>query len=246
MKYDPDTALARINAADAIVVGQLGQTLDGRVATVTGESLYINGREALAHLHRMRAAVDAMIVGAGTVALDNPRMTVRLVDGVTPLRVVLDPSGRVPAKSQCFHDNAGPVLVIRAEGAAQTTDLPAAIEILTLPTGNDGIISPRRIIDTLAARDCPKVLIEGGPRTLSLAVGGGVVDHLHIMVAPMLMGSGKPGFTLPPIQKLTDAISPASETHIFDDGDVLFACDLRGTRGAVIGFPDQSGWRSTE
>jgi len=241
MKYDPDTALAPIRAADRLVVGQLGQTLDGRVATVTGESLYINGREALAHLHRMRAAVDAMIVGAGTVALDNPRMTVRLCEGQTPLRVVLDPNGRVPAKSQCFHDDAGPVLVIRAEGNASTTDLPASVELLTLPLRADGTICPRHVIDALAQRGCPKVLIEGGPRTLSLAVEGGVVDALHIMVAPMLLGSGKRGFSLPPIEKLSDAISPASETHIFDDGDVLFACDLRGQRGAVIGFPDSAG-----
>ena len=241
MKYDPETALAHVNAAQSLVIGQLGQTLDGRVATVTGESLYINGREALAHLHRLRAAVDAMIVGAGTVALDNPRMTVRLAEGKTPLRVVLDPNGRVPANSQCFHDDAGPVLVIRAEGKTPATALPAPIEILSLPLREDGTISPRSVVDALTARGCPKILIEGGPRTLSLAVEGGVVDALHIMVAPMLMGSGKPGFTLPPIEKLTDAISPASTTHIFDDGDVLFACDLRGKRAAVIGFPDSKG-----
>ncbi len=241
MKYDPETALARIRAADRIVVGQLGQTLDGRVATVTGESLYINGREALAHLHHMRASVDALIVGAGTVALDNPRMTVRLAEGETPLRVILDPNGRVPVKSQCFHDDAGPVLVIHAEGMTPLSDLPPSVEILTLAPREDGTICPHHVIDALVQRGCPRVLIEGGPRTLSLAVEGGIVDELHIMVAPMLMGSGKRGFTLPPIEKLSDAISPASKTQIFDDGDVLFICDLRGQRGAVIGFPDSAG-----
>jgi len=241
MQYDPETSLARIRSAERIVVGQLGQSLDGRVATITGESLYINGREALAHLHRLRASVDALIVGAGTVALDNPRMTVRLVDGKTPLRVVLDPNGRVPAKSQCFHDDSGPVMVIRAEGKTPATDLPSSVEVLTLATRSDGTICPRHVVDTLAERGFPRVLIEGGPRTLALAIENGIVDELHIMVAPMMIGSGKPGLILPPIEKLTDAISPASATHIFNDGDVLFACNLRGQREAVIGFPDSAG-----
>lgn len=238
MRYDPEEALAQVNQADAIVVGQLGQSLDGRVATVTGESLYINGRCALTHLHHLRAAVDALIVGTGTVALDNPRMTVRLVEGETPLRVIIDPNGRVPGDSQCFHDGNGPVLVIRAAGKKPVTKLPDSVEIQILEADEEGTIPPRQVIDLLAERNLRKVLIEGGPRTLSLAVEDGVVDHLHVMVAPMLIGSGKPGFTLPPIPTLAEAISPDSATHIFDDGDVLFACDLRGTRKAVIGFPE--------
>ncbi len=244
MHYDPEVALTRILSTDRIVVGQLGQTLDGRVATVTGESLYINGREALAHLHRLRAAVDALVVGAGTVALDNPRMTVRLAEGKTPLRVILDPNGRVPAKSQCFHDDAGPVLVIRAEGNDTHGDLPSSIDIITLKPGANGLINPADVNRTLNDLGYRKILIEGGPRTLSLSVGSGIVDELHIMVAPMLLGSGKRGFTLPPIKKLSDAISPASTTQIFPDGDILFACNLRGQREAVIGFPDSSGRQS--
>ncbi len=238
MRYDPEEALAQVIEAKTVVVGQLGQSLDGRVATVTGESLYINGRCALTHLHRLRAAVDALIVGTGTVALDNPRMTVRLVEGKTPLRVILDPNGRVPGDSQCFHDREGPVLVIRAAGRSPITTLPDTVETAVLEADEEGMILPRHVIDLLAQRGLHKVLIEGGPRTLSLAVDDGVVDHLHVMVAPMLLGSGKAGFTLPPIPTLAEALSPASTTHIFDDGDVLFACNLRGTRQAMVGFPE--------
>ena len=237
MQYDPELSLAHIAQADSLVVGQLGQTLDGRVATVTGESLYINGRCALTHLHGLRAAVDALIVGSGTLALDNPRMTVRLAEGKTPVRVILDPSGRVPGDSQCFHDNAGEVIVIRAEGRPPITALPSGIEIVSLTPDENDVIPPRAVIDALAARGLPRVLIEGGPRTLSLAVEAGVVDELHIMVAPMLLGSGKQGFTLPPIPKLDDALSPACATYVFDDGDVLFACNLRKKREALVGFP---------
>lgn len=239
MQYDSERSLAHIARADSLVVGQLGQTLDGRVATVTGESLYINGRCALTHLHGLRSAVDALVVGSGTVALDNPRMTVRLAEGRTPVRVVLDPSGRVPGDSQCFHDEAGEVIVFRAEGRRPITALPEGVEVIGLSPDENDVIPPRAVIDALAARGLRRVLIEGGPRTLSLAVDAGVVDELHIMVAPMLLGSGKQGFTLPPIPKLADALSPASTTSIFEDGDVLFACDLRNKREAVVGFPSQ-------
>lgn len=233
MRYDPDAALARLCAADRMVIGQLGQSLDGRVATESGESLYINGRCALTHLHRLRAAVDAIIVGASTVALDNPRLTVRLAEGKTPLRVILDPSGRVPANSQCFQDSDGPVLVIHAEGTTPIQKVPGAVESLALPPGSDGLLAMGDIIKALAKRGAHKVLIEGGPRTLSLAIGQGVVDDVHVMVAPMILGSGKPGFTLPTISSLSDALRPTADTWSFDDGDVLFACRLREMREPV-------------
>lgn len=227
MQYDPDHALARLRRADRYVVGQLGQSLDGRIATESGESLYINGQCALEHLHRLRSAVDALVVGAGTVALDNPRLTTRLVAGETPLRVILDPNGRVPVDSQCFKDEAGPVLVIRAEDRTPVQPVPARAELLTLPVEADGTICPRRVIRCLADRDLHRILIEGGPRTLSLAVEAQTVDELHVMVAPMLLGSGKPGFTLPPVDRLADALRPQTQTSFFEDGDVLFACRMR-------------------
>lgn len=236
MKYTPERGLAQIAAAERIVIGQLGQTLDGRVATVTGESLYINGRCALTHLHRLRAAVDALIVGAGTVALDNPRMTVRLTTGDTPVRVIVDPSGRVPGDSQCLHDAVSRVIVIRAADRPPITALPAATEIILLPTDSAGTIPPGQIIDALAAQGLYRVLIEGGPATLACAMQHGCVDALHVMVAPMLLGSGKPGLTLPPIASLANAVSPSSDVLCFEDGDVLFACDLRKSRKAVVGF----------
>src|SRR5882724_10160038 len=82
---------------DLVVVGQIGQSLDGRIATESGHSHYINGAEGLAHLHRLRALVDAVVVGIGTVLADDPQLTVRRVAGPHPARVVIDPRGRLPA-----------------------------------------------------------------------------------------------------------------------------------------------------
>ena len=82
---------------DLVVVGQFGQSLDGRVATESGHSHYINGPAGLAHLHRLRALVDVVVVGVGTALADDPQLTVRHVAGPNPARVVIDPRGRMAA-----------------------------------------------------------------------------------------------------------------------------------------------------
>ena len=79
-----------------VVVGQFGQSIDARIATASGHSHYINGPAGLAHLHRLRALVDAVVVGVGTAIADNPQLTVRRVAGPSPARVVIDPGGRLP------------------------------------------------------------------------------------------------------------------------------------------------------
>src|SRR6202051_1178869 len=85
---------------DLLVIGQIGQSLDGRAATTTGHSHYINGAEGLDHLHRLRALMDAVVVGVGTALADDPLLTVRRVAGPHPARVIIDPKGRLPAPAR--------------------------------------------------------------------------------------------------------------------------------------------------
>src|ERR1700722_4202831 len=96
----------------AFVIGQLGQSLDGRIATPTGHSKYISGPEALRHLHQLRALVDAVVVGVQTVIADDPQLTVRHVEGRNPARVVIDPNGRLPPNARMLSDNHATVLTI--------------------------------------------------------------------------------------------------------------------------------------
>ena len=101
-----------------IVVGQIGQSLDGRIATPTGHSHYVNGDDGLAHLHRLRALVDAVVVGIGTVLADDPQLTVRRVSGPHPARVVIDPNGKLPRNARVLADDGVRRIVITAEGDA--------------------------------------------------------------------------------------------------------------------------------
>ncbi len=87
---------------DMIIVGQIGQSIDGRIATATGHSKYINGPAGLDHLHRLRSLVDAVVIGVGTAIADDPQLTVRRVAGPHPVRVVIDPNGRLPASARVF------------------------------------------------------------------------------------------------------------------------------------------------
>ena len=83
----------------------------------------------------------------------------------------------------------------------------------------------------LHALGLPKVLVEGGAGTVSGFVDAGAIDRLHVLVAPVILGSGKPGLTLKPIARLAQALRPDADVHILVDGDVLFDCDMRATRG---------------
>jgi len=218
----PAPCLPRHADAQTLVVAQLGQTLDGRIATVTGASKYINGDHALDHLHQLRAEVDAVVVGVGTVAADDPSLTVRRVDGQHPVRVVIDPNGRLPTDWKGLNDGEAPILVVSRPDRAP----PAGAAHLPLEPGADGY-APQDIVHALSRRGLTRILIEGGADTLARFIDGGAVDLLHVLVAPMILGSGKAGFRLAPIERLDEALRPRTQVRVFEDGDVLFTCDMR-------------------
>src|SRR5437588_91376 len=148
--------LRRGGIDELVVVGQIGQSIDGRIATVTGHSKYINGPAGLAHLHRLRALVDAVLVGIGTAVADDPQLTVRRVTGPSPARIVLDPRGRLPPDARVLTEDGVRRLVITAEGVRPC--LPDDLEIVELPAPN-GEIAPAAILGALAERGFARILI---------------------------------------------------------------------------------------
>lgn len=218
-------SLARIAAADParpFVVAQLGQSLDGRIATPSGESRYINGETGLDHLHRLRALVDAVIVGAGTISADDPQLTVRRAQGRHPARVVIDPRGRIGAGGRWLLDNGAARLIIRA--AAHPA--PAGVEQIVLPT-RDGRLSPAVLVEALFSRGYRRLLVEGGAYTVSSFIDAGAVDRLHLIVACTIIGAGRSGLDLRPLARLTDALRPQTDVYRLDQRDILFDCALK-------------------
>ena len=213
------------------VVAQLGQSLDGRIATVTGHSFYINGAGALDHLHAIRAHVDAVVVGIGTVIADDPQLNVRRVAGRDPARVVIDPNGRLPASARILRDDGARRLVLRRGGRGEK--LPEGVEEIILDGPDAGPVAPQQILKLLRQAGFRRILLEGGARTISDFLAAGCIDRLHMLVAPMLIGSGKPGIALTPIETLDDALRPETSAYLLEGGDVLFDCDLRRSRAAI-------------
>ncbi|MCO5732486.1 RibD family protein [Rhizobium sp. SSA_523] len=209
-------------ARGRFVLAQVGQSLDGRVATPFGDAQDISGPEGIAHLHRCRALVDAVIVGVGTVKADNPRLSVRAVRGRDPVRVVIDCHAQLAGDEGLFHDGGAPVIVIQSDEAPRRS-YPA--KVIRLPLGESGIC-PEDILDALDDCKLKRILVEGGARTISRFIDMGLVDHLHVAIAPLIIGSGPQGISLPPIRKLSEAHRP--EAEVFSLGsDILFDCRLR-------------------
>jgi riboflavin-specific deaminase-like protein len=206
-------------AGPAWVIGQLGQSLDGRIATPTGHSHYVNGREAIVHLHRLRALVDAVLVGVGTVVADDPALTVRHVPGPSPCRVIVDPHGRAPAGARVFADDGVRRIAVIREGTSPA--LPAGVEVIRVEPGADGALAPAAIVGALAARGLARLLVEGGAATLSRFVAARRVHRLHVAVAPLIIGSGPVGLSLPPIDRLDEALRPRARTYALGE-DVLW------------------------
>src|SRR4051812_15204060 len=214
---------------DLVVVGQIGQSIDGRIATVTGHSKYINGPAGLAHLHRLRALVDAVLVGIGTAVADDPQLTVRRVAGPSPARIVLDPRGRLPPHARVLTEDGARRLVITAEGVRPR--FGAGVEIVEVPAAN-GEIPPAAILAALAERGFGRVLVEGGAHTVSRFIAAGCLDRLHVMVAPTMLGSGQAGITLKPILTADQALRAPMRAHLIGE-EVLLDCDLSAQRVAV-------------
>ncbi|WP_073759359.1 RibD family protein [Streptomyces sp. CB03234] len=214
-------------AGPHVTFAQLGQSLDGFIASRTGDADYVTGEEDREHLHRLRALADAVVVGAGTAVADDPRLTVRACPGDNPVRVVLDPRGRVPRGHRVFTDGEAPTLWAVAAGDAPgrpPARRPDGVDVLTLP--DRAAFAPRNVVRELARRGLRRVLVEGGGVTVSRFLHEGALHRLYVTVAPVLLGDGVPGLAFPGPDLMRDALRPPMRRTMLGE-DTLFELDLR-------------------
>lgn len=207
---------------DEIAVAHLGQSLDGKIATVSGASHYVTGSQDILHNHRMRALFDAVVVGSGTVQHDDPQLTVRLCDGENPVRVVIDTERRLSADYKIFQDGAARTILICAEDKVDGAAAHGAADLVAVPRCADGL-SPHRLRQALTGQGCRRLFVEGGGITVSRFLEAKCLDRLQVTVSPMIIGSGRSAITLPEIANLADGQRPATRRYDFGE-DVMFEC----------------------
>jgi diaminohydroxyphosphoribosylaminopyrimidine deaminase/5-amino-6-(5-phosphoribosylamino)uracil reductase len=184
----------RIQAGMPVVTLKLASTLDGRIATSTGESRWITGEAARREVHALRARHDAILVGSGTVLADDPDLTCRIpgMERVPMLRVVADARLRTPPAARLVQGaGVAPVLIITAPGhppSAQAPFIAAGADIVTVPAHAAGGLDLPSLLRALGRRGVTRVLAEGGAGLAAALLRQGLVDRLVWFHAPAVMG----------------------------------------------------------
>lgn len=186
----------------AITTAHFAQTLDGRIATLSGHSKWIGNQENLIHAHRMRALSDAILIGTGTLTKDKPKLTVRLVPGDNPQRVVL---GRPVATKDyaCLAESCSKQII--AIGAIDST-LNGRIDYTKLDDTENGRIHSIKVLEHLYQRGIYSIYLEGGAITTSNFLIDKAIDVLQLHLSPLIFGSGKSAITLPEIAEVQNAV----------------------------------------
>jgi diaminohydroxyphosphoribosylaminopyrimidine deaminase/5-amino-6-(5-phosphoribosylamino)uracil reductase len=196
-----------ITAGRPFVTLKAAVTLDGRIATATGDSRWVTGEAARAEVHRLRDRADAVLVGAGTARQDDPLLTTRLPRGRgrDPLRVVLDTRLRLPRSLKVFHaESPAPTLVATGRrGAAAPVE---GVELLVCRTRR-GRVDLTDLLARLAARGVTHLLVEGGAAVHRSFLEARLVDRVVLHVAPKILGGGKAWLDGPGPRRMGEALA---------------------------------------
>ena len=166
-------------------------SLDGGMALESGESRWITGPDARASAHRLRSEHDAVLVGAGTVAADDPELTVRHTCGETPMRIVLDSRLSIPSGSKVYAPGTTVFVSEEAPGERRAAAAAAGMDVIAVPSGSSGL-SLSHILSVLALRGVNSLLVEGGPSVIASFFREGLADGVALFLSPRIMGRNRP------------------------------------------------------
>ena len=186
---------------------KLAQTLDGNIATCTGDSKWITSKASRVRGHQLRAEADAILVGRGTVMADNPELSVRYVDGCSPTKIVLDSRLKIGLNAKIF--SGAPLIIATAEEVCRKRVVERenkGAQVWQLPLMN-GQIDLKAVLQKAALSGLRHVLIEGGSRVAASALRLGLVDRIAAFVAPKILGAGLSSIGSLDIVSITDAIA---------------------------------------
>jgi 3,4-dihydroxy 2-butanone 4-phosphate synthase/GTP cyclohydrolase II len=205
------------------------QTLDGRLATRTGDSQWISSEPTTTFAHRLRATHAAIMVGAGTVAADDPRLTTRLVQGPSPIRIVVDSTLRLSPLAKVVTDGAAPTLLAttdRATPERRRVFTTAGVDVIVMPATPDGRVDLGALLDELGRRGLDSLLVEGGAGLITALLREHRVRRLIVSIAPMIVGAGIEAVGDLDIVRLRDAIAFRRASFSQVGPDVIFDGEL--------------------
>jgi len=210
------------------VMVKYAQTLDGRIATRTGDSKWISGEQERRVSHALRAACDAVLVGSRTAACDDPQLTVRLVPGASPIRVLLDSTLRTPASAKIFDGDATTVVYCRqpADRVRKSVLEAAGMSVREVAGGSQGLILPNVLADLRADGVC-SLMVEGGAEVITSLMRERLLDRLVVSISPTVVGAGVEAVGDLGLDRIADGLQLINRHVALADGDVLLAWDVR-------------------
>lgn len=217
----------RPRAERPYVVVKYAQSLDGRIATVSGDAKWISGEAERRVSHGLRAACDAIAVGVNTVLLDDPQLTVRMTAGASPARVILDSTLRIPSSARVLDSTASTRILTTDRSDPRRRDelRRRGVRVDVVPAGPGGVDLAAGLA-TLRASGIETLLVEGGAGIITAMVAAGFVDRLVVGIAPMLLGTGVEAVGQLGVAQISDAITLTDRSiHAMDD-DVLMAWNV--------------------
>jgi riboflavin-specific deaminase-like protein len=179
-------------------IGQIGQSLDGKIALNNGNSHYINEKESITYLHCLRSISDGVLVGVNTIIKDDPFLTTRKIKGLNPIRLIIDPSLKLTNKYNIFKDNNKNIIFTNSSKEKKLNNST----IIKFPKKNFTL----SIFKYLRKTSLKTILIEGGPITLSHFIENKFLNYMQFIISPTVIGSGIDSIKLKPISNLKNAI----------------------------------------
>lgn len=223
---DPrDLDAATIPASHPLVTVHYAQTIDGRIASRTGDARWVGGERSLRLAHELRAAHDAVLVGIGTVLADDPKLTVRLVPGRSPVRVVVDSRLRTPLNANVLASVEARTIVATTPQASE--ERAAAIRmrgarVLRVKADAEGHVDLRALLARLRGDGIRSLLVEGGRGIITATLRERLVDRLTVCIAPKVLGEGIAAVGDLHIDRLRDAMTFERAGFVACGGDVVF------------------------
>ena len=183
---------------DNFLIGQIGQSLDGKIALNNGNSHYINEKESILYLHCLRSVCDGVLVGVNTIIKDNPLLTTRKIKGSNPVRLIIDPSLKLSNRYKIFKDDNRNIIFTNSNKQKKINNTL----IVKFPKKN----FTNNIFQYLKKTSFKNILVEGGPTTLSNFIEMKLLNYMQFIISPTLIGSGIDSLKLKPITNLKNAI----------------------------------------